>query len=120
MALADGHLESGERDELVGFVHRQDFAPTFSPSGIAKAFDIRVRELEENYDPNLIIDALRPLAGMSLTSVVVRTVERVATADRTIYPGEEQAIKLIRLIMMSLPAKKSSRGGASIPRTPSR
>ena len=79
----------------------------FSPSGIAKAFDRRVRELEENYDPNLIIDALRPLAGLSLTSVVVRTAERVAAADRTIHPREEQAIKLIRLIMMSLPANKS-------------
>ena len=105
VALADGHLENVERDELVGFVHRQDFAPSFSPSGIAKAFDRRVRELEENYDPNLIIDALRPLAGLSLTSVVVRTAERVAAADRTIHPREEQAIKLIRLIMMSLPVK---------------
>jgi tellurite resistance protein len=106
VALADGHLENVERDEVVGFVHRQDFAPTISHSGIAKAFDNRVRELGERYDPNLIIEALRPLADLSLTSVVVRTAERVAAADRTIHPGEEQAIKLIRLIMMSLPARE--------------
>ena len=105
VALAEGHLENVERDEVAGF-HRQDFVPTISYSGIAKAFDNRVRELEERYDPNLIIEALRPLADLSLTSVVVRTAERVAAADRTIHPGEEQAIKLIRLIMMSQPARE--------------
>ena len=78
MALADSHLEDVERDELVGFVHRQDFAPTISQRGIAKAFDGRVRPLEENYSPNLLMEALHPLAGLSLASVVVRTAERVA------------------------------------------
>jgi tellurite resistance protein len=43
VALADGHLEEIERDELVEFVHRQDFAPTISQRGIAKAFDSRCR-----------------------------------------------------------------------------
>ena len=105
VALADGHLENVERDELVGFIHRQDFAPTISHRGIAKAFDNRVRELEEKYNPNLVIEALRPIADLSLTSVVVRTAERVAAADRTIHPSEEKAISLIRLIMMNLPAR---------------
>ena len=106
VALADGHLEDVERDELVGFVHRQDFAPAISKRGIAKAFDSRVRQLEENYSPNLIMEALRPLAGLSLASVVVRTAERVAAADRKIHPGELQALKLIRLIMTSFPLKR--------------
>ena len=66
-----------------------------------------MRELQENYNPNVVIEALRPLAGLSLTSVVVRTAERVAAADRKIHPSEEKAISLIRLIMMSLPANKS-------------
>ena len=48
-----------ERNELVGFIHRHDLAPTISQCGIAKAFDNRVRELEENYNPNVIIEALR-------------------------------------------------------------
>ena len=48
-----------ERNELVGFIHRHDFAPTISQRGIAKAFDNRGRELEENYNPNVIIEALR-------------------------------------------------------------
>jgi hypothetical protein len=41
-----------------------------------------------------------------VTSVVIRTAERVAAADRKIHPSEEKAISLIRLIMMSLPANK--------------
>jgi len=106
VALADGHLEGVERDELVGFVHRQDFAATISKRGIAKAFDRRARQLEEDYSPNLIMEALRPLAGLSLASVVVRTAERVAAADRKIHPGELQALKLIRLILTSFPVKK--------------
>jgi hypothetical protein len=50
-----------ERNELVGFIHRHDFAPTISQRGIAKAFDNRGRELEENYNPNVILEALRQL-----------------------------------------------------------
>jgi hypothetical protein len=73
VALADGHLEDVERDELVGFIHRQDFAPTISQRGIAKAFDNRVRELQENYNPNVVIEALRPLAGLFGTSRCCRS-----------------------------------------------
>jgi hypothetical protein len=39
-----------------------------------------------------------------LASIVVRTAERVAAADRKIHPGELRALKLIRLVMMTLPA----------------
>jgi tellurite resistance protein len=109
VALADGHLEDVERDELVGFAYRQDFASAISKCGIAKAFDGRVRQLEENYSPNLVMEALRPLAGLSLASVVVPTAERVAAADRKIHPGELQALKLIRLIMTAFPVKKHAR-----------
>jgi tellurite resistance protein len=107
VALADGQLEDVERDELVSFVHRQDFAPTISQDGIAEAFDSRVRQLEENYSPNLIMEALCPLAGLSLASVVVRTAERVAAADRKIHPGELRALKLIGLIMTAFPVKNA-------------
>jgi hypothetical protein len=66
-----------ERNELVGFIHRHDFAPTISQRGI----DNRGRELEENYNPNVILEALRQLAALSLTSVVIRTAERVDTRE---------------------------------------
>ena len=114
VALADGHLEDVERDEWVSFVHRQDFASTISQHGIAKVFDSRVRQLEENYSPNLIMEALGPLAGLSLASVVVRTAELVAAADRKIHPGELQALKLIRLIMTAFPPKKPLRNNPEI------
>jgi len=114
VALADGHSEDVERDELVSFVHRQDFASTISRHGIAKVFDSRVRQLEENYSPNLIMEALGPLAGLSLASVVVRTAERVAAADRKIHPGELQALKLITLVMTAFPQKRPLRHNPGI------
>lgn len=107
VALADGRSDDVERDELVAFIDQREFVPAFSRSNIAKAFNDRVRQLDDQYSPNLIIEALRPLAGLSLASIVIRTAQRVAAADRKIHPGELRAIKLIRLIMMSLPAKRA-------------
>ena len=70
VALADGRLDDVERDELVGFVDRRGFVPAFSSDRIAKAFDDRVQLLEDRYNPNVIIQTLRPLAGRSLASIV--------------------------------------------------
>ena len=94
VALADGRSDDVERDELVAFIDQREFVPAFSPSNIAKAFNDRVRQLDDRYSPNLIIEALRPLAGLSLASIVIRTAQRVAAADRKIHPGELRAIKL--------------------------
>jgi tellurite resistance protein len=71
VALADGELDTVERDELVNFVDRQGFAPATSQADIAEAFDSRVRELEGRYCANVIVETLRPLTGQSLASVVV-------------------------------------------------
>jgi tellurite resistance protein len=106
VALADGQLETVERDELVNFVDRQGFVPTISQRQIAEAFDDRVRQIVDQDSANVTVEALRPLAGLSLASVVVRTAERVAAADRKIHPGELRALKLIRLIMMTLPVER--------------
>lgn len=103
VALADGELEKIERDELVNFIDRQGFAPTILLADIANAYDSRVRELEGPYCANVIVETLRPLTGRSLGSVVVRTAQQVAAADQKIHPGELQALKLIRRLMMSLP-----------------
>lgn len=104
VALADGRVDQVERDELTSFIARQDFVPGTSSGDVAAAFDDRVRDLTERYDPNTIVDALRPLAGRSLTSIIIGTAERVAAADRKIHPGEQQAIELLRQTMMTLPA----------------
>ena len=109
VALADGRVETFERDELVNFVDRQGFVPTISRRQIAEVFDSRVQQIEDRDSANVTMEALRPLAGLSLASVVVRTAERVAAADRKIHPGELRALKLIRLIMMTLPVERGPR-----------
>jgi tellurite resistance protein TerB len=106
VALADGQMEPVERHELVNFVHRQGFVPTISQDRIAEAFDNRLRQIEDRDAVIVTAEALRPLAGLSLASVVVRTAERVAAANQKIHPGELQALKLIRLIMMTFPVKR--------------
>jgi tellurite resistance protein len=106
VAFADGRVEAIERDELVNYIHRQGLVPTISQRDIAEAFDNRVRQLEDRDSASVIVETFRPLAGLSLSSVVVSTAERVAAADRHMHPNELQAIKLIRLIMTNLPTKK--------------
>src|SRR5262249_27716510 len=95
VALADGEMEPVERHELVNFIHGQGFVPTISQDRIAEAFDNRVRQIGDRDSANVTAEALRPLAGLSLASVVVRTAERVAAADHKIHPSELQALKLI-------------------------
>jgi tellurite resistance protein len=107
VALADGRVDASERDELIEFVDRRGFVPTISRHHIAEAFDNRVRQLKNRDAGKVIVEALRPLAGLSLASVVLRAAERVAAADRQIHPGELRALKLIRLIMMTLPSTGS-------------
>src|SRR5262249_2754392 len=109
VALSDGQVDAAERDELVDFVDRQGFVPTFSRREIAEAFANRVRQLKERDSANVIVESLNPLVGQSLSSIVVRTAERVAAADRHIHAGEVRALELIRLIMMQLPAQRSLR-----------
>lgn len=108
VALADGRLEAAEREELVNFIDRQRFVPTASREEIAEAFDRHARDLADQVSANTVIEAFRPLAGRSLASVVIRTAERVAAADRKIHAGELRALKLIRLVMMTLPLRRPS------------
>lgn len=106
VALADGQLEAVERDELVSFVDQQEFVPTASRRDIAEAFDQRACELVNQLSANAAVETFRPLAGRSLASVVVRTAERVAAADRKIHAGELRALKFIRLVLMTLPTRR--------------
>jgi len=106
VAMADGQVQTIERDELINYVDRQGFVPTVSRQDIAEAFDNRVRQLEERDSTSVIVEAFRPLAGLSLSSVVIRAAERVAAVDRYLHPNELRTIKLIRLIMSTLPTKR--------------
>jgi|HubBroStandDraft_6_1064221.scaffolds.fasta_scaffold01519_9 tellurite resistance protein len=102
VALSDGQLKVVEREELLNFVEQQGFVSTISRHEIAEAFDNCARQLEGQNSANVIVDALRPLAGLSLASVVVRVADRVAVADGIIQPGELRALKLIRLVLKTL------------------
>ncbi len=102
VALSDGQLKDVEREELLDFIEKQGFVSSISRNEIAEAFDNCTRQLEGRNSANVIVDALRPLAGLSLASVVVRVADRVAVADGTIQPGELRALKLIRLVMKTL------------------
>ena len=98
VALADGRLDAIERDEAVSYIERQQLAPSISRQRIAAFFDARARHLENRDFADLIVEALRPVAALSLTFDVIRIAERVAAADQRLDPNETQVIGLIRLI----------------------
>jgi tellurite resistance protein len=98
VALADGRVDAIERDEGVNYIERQRLAPTISRERVAEFFDARARHLEDRDFADLIAEALRPVAALSLTFDVVQIAELVAAADRRLDPNEAQVINLIRLI----------------------
>ena len=104
VALADGRVQTVERDEVVHYIHRRRFAPTRQHT--IYLFDERARQLQEADFANVVLEALRPVPSMSLTSDVTRIAERVAAADGHVHPDEAQVIRLIRLLTMSFPESK--------------
>jgi len=105
VALADGRLDAIERDDAVNYIERQRLAPTISRERVAEFFDARARHLEDRDFADLIAEALRPVAALSLTFDVVRIAELVAAADRHLDPS------LIRLISKP-PAETKAFGSA--------
>jgi tellurite resistance protein TerB len=103
VALADGRVDAVERDEAVNYIDRQRLAPSISRPRIAEFFDARAQHLEGRDFADLIVDALRPVAALSLTHDVVRIAELVAAADRHVNSDEAQVIALIRLIARTSP-----------------
>jgi tellurite resistance protein len=110
VALSDGQVKAIERDELVNFIDRQGFVPSISRQEIAEAFDNRVRQLEGRDSAEAIAERLRPLAGLSLASIVIRTATQVAAADRHLHPGEVRALRLIRLALATQEPRSNSSG----------
>jgi|SRR5690349_21532738 len=104
VALADGSVDAIERDEAVNYIDRQRLAPSVSRERVGEYFDARARDLEGRDFADLIAEALRPVAALSLTCDVLRIAERVAAADGRIDANEAQVVGLIRLIITP-PAK---------------
>jgi len=103
VALADGRLDAIERDEAVNYIDRQRLAQTISRQRIAEFFDAYARPLEDRDFADLIAEALRPLAALSMTFDAVRIAELVAVADRHVVCSEAQVIRLMRLIATTSP-----------------
>jgi tellurite resistance protein len=106
VALADGRLDAIERDEAVNYIDGRRLAPSISRQRIAEFFDERAHHLAGRDFADLITDALRPVAALSLTSDVIRIAELVAAADQRVDPNEAQVIRLIRLITVTSPQPK--------------
>ena len=98
VALADGRVEAIERDEAVRYIDRRRLAPTISQERIAEFFDDRARRLRDRDFADVIVEALRPAAALSLTFDAVRIAEVVAAADQRVDPNEAQMIRLIQLM----------------------
>ena len=107
VALADGRLDAIEREEAVSYIDRQQLAPTISRRRIADFFDVQARHLEGRDFGDLIVEALRPVAALSLAFDVVRIAELVAAADQHVDPNEAQVIRLVRLIVATSPEPKA-------------
>ena len=106
VALADGLVDAIERDEAVSYIDRQQLAPTISRRRIADFFDVQARHLEGRDFGDLIVEALRPVAALSLSFDVIRVAELVAAADQHVDSNEAQVIRLIRLISETSPEPK--------------
>jgi tellurite resistance protein TerB len=116
VAIADRHVDAIEREAVIRFINDRRLVPTIAGPRIANLFDERARRLEQPDFANVTIEALRPVSALSLSADVIEIAERVAAVDRHMHSYELQAIKLIRLITMSLPRSKvmtSSRGSSS-------
>jgi tellurite resistance protein len=106
VALADGLVATIERDEAVNYIDQQQLAPTISRRRIADFFDAQARHLEGRDFGDLIVEALRPVAALSLSFDVIRVAELVAAADQHVDSNEAQVIRLIRLIAETSPEPK--------------
>jgi tellurite resistance protein len=106
VAIADRHVAVIERDEVVRYFSHQGLAAHLTEPRLATMFNERALRLEEPDFANVVIEALRPVGTLSLSSEVMAIAERVAVVDDNIHPHELQAIKLLRLITFSLPHSK--------------
>ena len=89
VALADGCIAAIERDAVIGYIIQRRLAPSISWHRIIECFDERSRRLQDRDYWELLLEALRPVAGLSLAPDLVRIAERVAAADGRIHASEK-------------------------------
>ncbi|MCK1654623.1 TerB family tellurite resistance protein [Bradyrhizobium sp. 149] len=106
VAVADRQVSPVERDEVVRFIRDRKLAPHISDDRLYATFDELAERLEEPDFANVVIDNLRPVSDLPLSSHLMELSERVAAADEDVHPHELQAIKLLRLLTLVLPRAK--------------
>lgn len=113
VAVADRCVSPVERDEVIRFIRDRALAPHTSDERLLSMFDALAERLEEPDFANVVIDTLRPVSNMPLSSHLMELSERVAAADEDVHPHEVQAIKLLRLLTLVLPRAKPVGAGAA-------
>ena len=106
VAVADRQVSPVERDEVVRFIRDRKLAPHIPDDRLYAMFDELAERLEEPDFANVVIDHLRPVSDLPLSSHLIELSERVAAADEDVHPHEVQAIKLLRLLTLVLPRAK--------------
>jgi len=106
VAVADRQVSPVERDEVIRFIRDRELAPHIGDDRLFAMFDALAERLEEPDFANVVIDTLRPVSNLSLSSHLMELSERVAAADEDVHPHEMQAIKLLRLLTLALPRAK--------------
>lgn len=113
VAVADRRVSPVERDEVIRFIRDRRLAPHISDERLYAMFDELAERLEEPDFANVVIDTLRPVSNLPLSSHLMELSERVAAADEDVHPHEVQAIKLLRLLTLVLPRAKPVVPGAA-------
>jgi len=113
VAVADRRVSPVERDEVIRFIRDRDLAPHISEDRLLVMFDELAERLDQPDFANVVIDTLRPVSNMPLSSHLMELSERVAAADEDVHPHEVQAIKLLRLLTLVLPRAKQVGPGAA-------
>lgn len=113
VAVADRRVSPVERDEVIRFIRDRGLAPHIGDDRLFAMFDELAERLEEPDFANVVIDTLRPVSNMPLSSHLMELSERVAAADEDVHPHEVQAIKLLRLLTLVLPRAKQVGPGAA-------
>ena len=111
VAVADRQVSPVERDEVIRFIRDRGLAPHIDDERLFAMFDALAERLEEPDFANVVIDTLRPVSNMPLSSHLMELSERVAAADEDVHPHEVQAIKLLRLLTLALPRAKPVNSG---------
>jgi hypothetical protein len=106
VAVADRKVSPVERDEVIRFIRDRKLAPHISDDRLSALFDELAERLEEPDFANVVIETLRPVSDLPLSSHLIELSERVAAADEDVHPHEVQAIKLLRLLTRVLPRAK--------------